>query len=78
VTAFNEDEISPTANIVKHRDFLQNKVKFKKLLESLNDESIIEKIHLNYRLTYLKDTAMARFFEDQSIQVINNLLVNNN
>lgn len=38
----------------------------------------MEKIHLNYRLTYLKDTALATGLDDGNIQVISNLISNNN
>jgi hypothetical protein len=30
----------------------------------INDESILESIHIVYRLIYLKDTAIARFIDD--------------
>ncbi len=50
----------------KHREFLKEEVKFKEVV-NLDDESIVERIHFIYRLTYLKDTAIARFIEDSAI-----------
>ena len=41
--------------------------KFTNLLE-IKDESIISKIHLNYRLNYLKDVAAARFIEENTLR----------
>ena len=32
---------------------------------------IEERIHINYRLSYLKDTVMARYIDDQAVNVIN-------
>jgi hypothetical protein len=61
---------SPTLKNLKHRDFLQNKVKFKQVVR-IDDETILEAIHLSYRLTYLKDTAIARFVDDSVLATIN-------
>jgi len=40
----------------------------------IEDESILEAIHLVYRLTYLKDTAIARFIDDSVLANINSLI----
>jgi hypothetical protein len=37
----------------------------------IDDETILEAIHLSYRLTYLKDTAIARFVDDSVLATIN-------
>lgn len=60
---------------IKHRQFLQ-KVKFKDL-NIIHNEEILDKIHVNYRLTYLRDTAMARFIEDSTISTLNKLIFMN-
>lgn len=39
---------------------------------------IEERIHINYRLSYLKDTVMARYIDDQAVNVINQLIMQNN
>ena len=58
---------------MKHRDFLQNKVKFKQVV-NIEDDLIKDAIHLTYRLNYLKDTAMARFIDDSVLATINSLI----
>lgn len=42
------------------------------------EQEIIEKIHLNYRLVYLKDTALATGLDESNILIISNLVNNNN
>lgn len=96
---------------LNYRDFLQNKVKFKKVVDfsqfyhghdnsdqlkqyhgrQMLDEQhngsetntclavdIEERIDINYRLQYLKDSVMARYIDDPSLKVINQLIMNNN
>ena len=63
-------------NKLNHRDFLLNKVKFKKIVK-IDSEEINNTIHLVYRLHYLKDTAIARFIEDSVLQIINSLVYMN-
>lgn len=43
-----------------------------------DDQEVIDKIHLNYRLSYLKDTALATGLDEGNLQIINNLIGNNN
>jgi len=40
----------------------------------IEDEVILENIHMTYRLNYLKDTAMARFIDDQVLSNVNSLI----
>jgi hypothetical protein len=56
---------------------LQEKVKFKKFMP-FEDQDILNKIHLNYRLIYLKDTALATGLDESNLQIIGNLISNNN
>lgn len=42
------------------------------------DEDVINKIHLNYRLIYLKDTALATGLDESNLQIIGNLVSSNN
>ncbi len=60
---FDQEYSGLSAQVLKHREFLQNELKFKQVVQ-IEDESILEEIHLVYRLTYLKDTAIARFIDD--------------
>jgi len=50
-------------------------VKFKQVID-LGSEEVKDKIDMAYRLVYLKDTAMARFIDDQAVSIINNLVMN--
>jgi len=63
--------------MIKHRQFFKDQVTFKNLLHITNKE-IIEKIHMNHRLTYLRDTATGRFIEEVTIRSINSILNLNN
>mmetsp|Transcript_25265 Transcript_25265/g.29137 ORF Transcript_25265/g.29137 Transcript_25265/m.29137 type:complete len:642 (+) Transcript_25265:1-1926(+) len=71
------NEISTKHQETKHRKFLKETVKFKKFLP-LDDPEVIEKIHLNYRLAYLKDTALATGLDENNMSTIVNLMGNNN
>lgn len=55
------------------RDFLENKVKFKEVV-TIADPQIVSCIHLSYKLTFLKDTAMARFIDDTTSHTIMQLI----
>ena len=50
-------------------------VKFRQVID-LGSEEVKDKIDMAYRLVYLKDTAMARFIDDQAVSIINNLVMN--
>jgi len=47
----------------KYREFLENKASYKKVLD-FNDETILKKIRLNYRISYLKDTVISSIIDD--------------
>ena len=67
---FGALEYNPDIKITEsYRDFLKNQLKFNKLNKISNPE-ILEKIHLNYRLAYLKDTALATGLDETTIQHI--------
>jgi len=48
-------------------------VKFKEVV-NIRDETIKDSIHLVYRLNYLKDTAMARFIDDNVLANVNSFI----
>lgn len=56
--------------MIKHRHFFKEVAQFKNIL-NLEDQSILSKIHLNHRLSYLRDTAIGRFIEELTIKHIN-------
>ena len=66
-----------TYKIVPHRKYFTEIVKFKNLLDIKNKE-ILHKIHLNLRLSYLKDTAICRFIEENTLKIINSMIQLNN
>jgi hypothetical protein len=45
---------------LKHREYLQNPKLFKEAVP-IKDAATLGRIHLNFRLTYLKDVVMARW-----------------
>ena len=56
-----------------YRDFLSNTVQFKEAVV-IDDPSVIQNIHLSYKLQYLKDTAMARFIDEATSHAIMQLV----
>ena len=56
-----------------HREFFQKKAKFHNFL-GIKDSKILSKIKLIYRLTYLRDVAIARFIEENTLRAINILI----
>ena len=69
-TGGSEDFNNGTTQVLKHREFLKKELKFKQVVQ-IEDEFILEEIHIVYRLTYLKDTAIARFIDDSVLSTIN-------
>jgi hypothetical protein len=62
---------------VKHREFLTNKANFKNIF-SIDDQTVIEKIQMNYRLSYMRDIAIARFVEETTVKNMNIIIHYNN
>eukprot|EP00357_Protocruzia_adherens_P012412 CAMPEP_0115017410 /NCGR_PEP_ID=MMETSP0216-20121206/28106_1 /TAXON_ID=223996 /ORGANISM="Protocruzia adherens, Strain Boccale" /LENGTH=444 /DNA_ID=CAMNT_0002388233 /DNA_START=625 /DNA_END=1956 /DNA_ORIENTATION=- len=60
-----------------HRNFLSEEVKFRTCVE-IEDQEIVNKIHVNYRLSYLKDTALAYYLDYQISGSIMYAINNNN
>jgi len=69
------DSIS-SQKFIRHRIFLQEKTRFRNTFE-IDDDKILEKIHINYRLIYLRDIAIGRFIEDTTMKHIA-LITNSN
>lgn len=67
-----DPDVSPEQGTeeAKHRLFFSEKAKFKQVVV-IEDPGILTKIRLNFRLTYLKDTALARCIEDHTLQQVN-------
>ena len=70
LNTFGALEYNPDIKITEsYRSFFKEKLKFNKL-GKIQDEQILSKIHLNYRFSYLKDTALATGLEETVISVI--------
>ncbi len=72
---YDLDSIS-SQKLIRHRSYFKEKSNFKNTFK-IEDGKIIEKIHLNHRLTYLKDIAIGRFIEDGTMKCIT-VLCNSN
>jgi hypothetical protein len=59
--------------MIKHRQFFKDQAKFHNILQ-LTDNHLINRIHVNHRLAYLRDTAIGRFIDDQTVKHINILI----
>lgn len=57
------DDGLPVEKRIAHRQVLKVKVHFNKVL-SFEDAETVERIHLNYRLQYLKDIVLPRLLDD--------------
>jgi len=59
--------------MIKHRQFFREQAKFHNIL-NLTDSTLINRIHFSHRLAYLRDTAIGRFIDDQTVKHINILI----
>ncbi|KAK5137856.1 hypothetical protein LTR08_006625 [Meristemomyces frigidus] len=56
-----------------HRQYLSDSSKFKEVVR-IDREDVRRKIHLTYRLLYLKDVVLARILDDPTFSVLNSLI----
>ena len=54
---------------VTHREYFQKIVKFHEVAKIQNNQ-ILNIIHLNYRLSYLRDNALGFFLDERSVALI--------
>lgn len=66
---FKIDDLE-SAKCIPHRKFLTETANFKNILK-IEDEAILGKIQYAYRLMYLRDVAIVRFIEEQTLRLIN-------
>eukprot|EP00931_Biecheleriopsis_adriatica_P029344 TRINITY_DN17437_c0_g1_i2.p1 TRINITY_DN17437_c0_g1~~TRINITY_DN17437_c0_g1_i2.p1 ORF type:complete len:972 (+),score=252.14 TRINITY_DN17437_c0_g1_i2:51-2966(+) len=71
------DEGIPADQRVAHRHMLKVAVRFKQVL-AFEDAEMLERIHLNYRLQYLKDFVLARVLDDSAFASLTQLININN
>eukprot|EP01027_Heterolobosea_sp_BB2_P017505 GEZU01024778.1.p1 GENE.GEZU01024778.1~~GEZU01024778.1.p1 ORF type:complete len:731 (+),score=182.80 GEZU01024778.1:1078-3270(+) len=60
-----------------HREFLNNTVIFKEVVK-FSDPNLVNKIHQNFKIQYLKDTVLPRSLDDQSFSTLNTIIFYNN
>ncbi|KAK4251461.1 component of IIS longevity pathway SMK-1-domain-containing protein [Corynascus novoguineensis] len=56
-----------------HRQWLNNQGRYKEVVR-IQDEQVRRKIHMTYRLQYLKDVVLARILDDPTFSVLNSLI----
>jgi protein phosphatase-4 regulatory subunit 3 len=56
-----------------HRQWLNNQGRYKEVVR-IQDEHVRRKIHITYRLQYLKDVVLARILDDPTFSVLNSLI----
>lgn len=66
-----------TVNTIRHRDHFESKAKLKNIL-NISNETMLNTFHLNYRLTYLRDTAISDFITDNLRTVCTIIIASNN
>ncbi|CAE7526948.1 smkA [Symbiodinium microadriaticum] len=71
------DEGIPKERRICHRQMLKVAVRFKEVL-TFQDAEMLELIHLNYRVQYLKDAVLPRVLDDAAFASLSNLVISNN
>mmetsp|Transcript_86405 Transcript_86405/g.155615 ORF Transcript_86405/g.155615 Transcript_86405/m.155615 type:complete len:1000 (-) Transcript_86405:219-3218(-) len=71
------DEGLPESKRVPHRQVLKVQVRFKQVL-CFEDAEMLEKIHFNFRLQYVKDVVLPRVLDDGSFASLTQLVNLNN
>ncbi len=56
-----------------HRQWLNNQGRYKEVVR-IQEEQVRRKIHMTYRLQYLKDVVLARILDDPTFSVLNSLI----
>lgn len=70
-------EIQKPMKTIKHRDYYEGNVKFRNIL-NISNEDILNIIHLNYRLNYLRDTVITGFMTDNLKSILTMMIASNN
>ena len=72
VGALEYDPDFPTHK-ANHRQWLDNQSRYKEVVR-IQNEQVRRKIHMTYRLQYLKDVVLARIIDDPTFSVLNSLI----
>eukprot|EP00931_Biecheleriopsis_adriatica_P066842 TRINITY_DN41095_c0_g1_i1.p1 TRINITY_DN41095_c0_g1~~TRINITY_DN41095_c0_g1_i1.p1 ORF type:complete len:794 (-),score=182.13 TRINITY_DN41095_c0_g1_i1:20-2401(-) len=70
------DESLPESKRIPHRKVIESQVKFNEVV-SFEDAATLERIHLNYRLLYLKDIVLPRQLDDAAFASLVQLIHTN-
>jgi protein phosphatase-4 regulatory subunit 3 len=61
--ALEYDSENPPGYKPKYREFLKNESSYKQVIH-YKDPDILNKIHLNFRITYLRDSVVSSIIDD--------------
>ena len=65
----DDPDINISMSKYKYRSFLNNHVSFLKIAK-IKEQRILDKIHMNFRIIFLKDTASARWIEESTYELL--------
>lgn len=71
----DDPDINISLTKYRFRTFFQDRVSFINSI-GITDPEIINKIHLNYRLIFLKDTATARWISESTYELLMSVILN--
>jgi hypothetical protein len=72
ISLVDDPDINILKTKYKYRAFIKDNSRFINTLK-IEDEDIIGKIHMNYRVIFLKDTAAARWIEETTFGILKNV-----
>lgn len=67
------DDGLPKNKRTLHRQIMKDRVRFSEVL-SFEDSAMLERVHLNYRLQYLKDIVLPRILDDAAFISLNQMI----
>lgn len=70
------DRTLPANKRIPHREVMKNSVKFNDVV-AFEDANTLERIHLNYRLQYLKDIVLPRTLDDAAFASLTQMIFTN-
>jgi len=75
--ALEYDIDNPPGYKPRYREFLKNQSYYKKVIE-FEDPEIVKKIHLNFRISYLRDSVVSSIIDDPLTNQFNTIIYYNN
>eukprot|EP00823_Brevimastigomonas_motovehiculus_P007666 TRINITY_DN677_c4_g1_i3.p1 TRINITY_DN677_c4_g1~~TRINITY_DN677_c4_g1_i3.p1 ORF type:complete len:881 (-),score=219.79 TRINITY_DN677_c4_g1_i3:1112-3754(-) len=71
-----DPDLPADTNFHRHRDFM-TKAKFKQVVE-IKEPDVLQKIHQNYHMTYIKDVILLRYLDDATMGTLTSIIFFNN